>query len=101
MRRDEVGCREGGGESQGFVRWEAPEVKVIIGGDGERTEKAAGLKGDEMSRCGGAEERSTRGMSGACQEGGGMLARGKASGWVNAKLRFVVQPLSGAHESLQ
>lgn len=88
-----------GGESQGFVRWEEPEVKVIIGGDGERAEKAAGLKGDEMSRCGSAEERSTRGMSGAWQ--GGVLAREKASGWVNAKLRFVVQPLSGAHESLQ
>lgn len=68
MRRDGVGCRGGG--SQGFVRWEAPEVKVIIGGDGERAEKAVGLKGDEMSRCGSAEERSTRGMSGAWQGGG-------------------------------
>lgn len=48
-----------GGERGVFVLWEAPEVKVIIGGGGERVEKAAGLKGNEMSRCGSAEERST------------------------------------------
>lgn len=68
MRRDGVGSR--GGRGQGFVRWEAAEVKVIIGGNGERAEKAAGLKGDEMSRCGSAEERSTRGMSTAWRAGG-------------------------------
>lgn len=65
-----MGWEVGGVESQGFVRWEAAEVKVIIGGNGERAEKAAGLKGDEMSRCGSAEERSTRGMSGAWRGGG-------------------------------
>lgn len=53
-----------------------PELKVIIGGDGERAQEAAEAeKGDEMRLCGGAEERSTRGDERRLAGGAGTRGR--------------------------